>query len=159
MISVSTEIKHQIKRVLRLKENEALFSIGSEKEIQDQIVELNTYGQLFKGVDSEGKELVNSENKRTTYTPFSQRLKAIRFPAGFPTHYTLLDSGAYYDSFKVKATKKGYIEINSQPKKKDGDLFQKFGAEIEGLNDKSLSLLQEDVLVFLLAYTKTQIGL
>lgn len=159
MLSVSGEIKKQLQKVLRLKENEALFSIGSEKEIQDQIVELNTYGQLFKGVDSEGKELVNSENKRTTYTPFSQRLKAIRFPAGFPTHYTLLDSGAYYDSFKVKATKKGYISITSNPRKKDGNLFAKFGKEIEGLNKQSISILQEDVFLFLLAYTKTQIGL
>lgn len=145
--------------MLRLKENEALFTIASEQEIQEQIIELNTYGQLFKGVDSEGKELVNRDNKRTTYTPYSYYLKSIKFNTSFPKNYTLLDSGEYYESFKVNATKKGYISITSNPRKKDGNLFAKFGKKIEGLNKQNISILQEDVFLFLLAYTKKQIGI
>ena len=129
-----------IKNINTLDLNDILFGIWKRGIIQDKIIELNTEGeptsQLFElGEDSEGKTLGE-------YSPFTKDIKASK---GQRTdHITLNDSGDFYDSFIVQATKEGF-RVTANPIKDDTNLFTEFGIEILGLNELNTRILLEFV--------------
>jgi len=129
-------IREQINRIRNLKINNILYDILSDKRIQKFIIELNTKEQLFN-------EGVNSNNVIIgRYTPSTYEDKIRKFDASFPRHYTLLDTGEFYESFEIIVQKEAFI-ITADGQKEDDNLFEKYGDDIVGLTEESMTKLIE----------------
>jgi len=108
-----------------------------DKVFRALIVYLNKEEQLFeKGVDS-GGNLLSPE-----YRPFTiseKQRKGQRFD-----HVTLKDTGEFYKSFVVSLVGSNDFLIEANTIKESGDLMDKYGADILGLSDDSLSKLRDE---------------
>jgi hypothetical protein len=132
----NTAIGQYITRVKALegKHDEIFKIVLDNKTIKDLIIFLNTSRQLgSKNVDSLGNALTNRFSGRTTYSLFDKKGRG-----GQP--YKLFDTGDFWKTWEVEIDK-GFISIKSDPRKGEDNLFEMFGAEIEGLTDDSLKIL------------------
>ena len=93
-------LEDTIDQFMLLKEGDAwIFAI--DREVQDEIIRLNTEDQLYEeGIDSQGRSLGE-------YTPYTIEIKKSKGQR--VDHITLKDTGAFYASFKVRATKTDLI--------------------------------------------------
>lgn len=133
-----TALYKYAERVSELKgQEDGIFKIVLDNNtIKDLIIFLNTDKQLgAQHVDSQGEALYNSIYQRTVYSP-----KDPKGRAGKP--YELKDKGVYWNSFEVEVGR-GIIIIESNPFKGNDNLFDAFGAQIEGLTDSNLNTLIE----------------
>lgn len=111
---------------------------GREAEIED----LNL-GQLEQGKDSQGQDI------KPDYTPYT---KAIKSAKGQPTdRVTLKDEGDFHKSITYKVQQKSLEYQATDPKTEA--LEDKYGEEILGLDDSSLSEVADMILDSL--YQKT----
>lgn len=115
--------------------NQLIFEINTREDSEDLIIYLNTEDQLFKNSeDAEGNFLGD-------YSDFTAELKKGK---GQPfKSITLKDSGTFYNSFEVKATKKGDIIITADTIKNGDDLEDRFGNKLVGLNEENISIYRE----------------
>lgn len=98
--------------------------------IKELITHLNTDDQLGKDrVDSLGAHL-------GTYSIFDKKGRG-------GEHYSLNDTGAFWDSWRVNITD-ALIDINANPFKKDTNLFNEYGINIVGLTPENLEVLQNE---------------
>lgn len=109
-----------------------------DKEFTDLIIELNTIGQLYtKGINSDGESIGE----------YSEYTKDIKYEKGQPyDRVTLRDTGEFYDSFKCvwNDNDDGEILITADSIKDDGkDLLVEWGKDILGLDEDSISQLQD----------------
>ena len=113
------------------QENRIFKLVLDNNFIKDEIIRLNTEQQLkTDSVDSTGTPLFNAFTNSATYKSGDR--------AGKP--YQVLDTGEYYDSFRVEIGE-GFIQIDSNPNKPDGSLFDMYTENLEGLTDSSLQIL------------------
>lgn len=107
--------------------------IWNKPSIQAKIKALNTSGQLYKGLDSDGKEFpYYSETSQTVYGKPDAPIR-------------LYDTGEFYDSFKIVV--KGLIaEIEADPIRDGVNLETKYKKyDLYGLTENSKNLLIEDM--------------
>lgn len=145
----------------RINEDAIWVKIVDSEEIKSIIIYLNTEKQLFeKGVNSEGvslKEIGGNDFTDSGYSPVTIEIKKRKGGKGGKiSNITLYDTGDYYESHKVKVTKKGF-EITADPQKSDGNLFVDWGKEIVGLTDESLQTLINELLIDYISYTRNVI--
>lgn len=127
-------LEQQLKRVTVLTPknlNNALFK--AIKEIEKELIRLNTKEQLFKGVDAKGKKLFSKRTKRGVYSPLTELLSGGKKKAG--THYTLEDTGDFYKGLYIEI-KSNKVLFSSRDSKAPL-LVADFG-DIFGLTDKNL---------------------
>lgn len=111
--------------------------VFKRKDVEDFIIDLNTRGQLFEGIDSEGSKL---ENIGGSYSPNTVRRKQRQ---GLPTdRVTLFDTGDFYSSFTVEV-KKGFLVIKADTRKRSIDLQERWGTKLIGLTDENFEALQD----------------
>ncbi len=116
-----------------------------QKEIRDQIINLNTIDQLYrKGINSLGESL----GEYSDYTKAIKQYEGQRYD-----HITLNDTGEFYNSFRVVFRGDSMV-IEADPIKDDTNLFQEFGIEIVGLTKESISKLKPTIIKFLLPELK-----
>lgn len=114
----------------------------TDKEVQDLIIELNRTEQLFKrGINADG-EVIGYYSQATMF------LSNGRKKAGSP--YNFYDTGNFFDSFGVKQTSNGDLEIMADTIKIDNDgnsidLIKKYGEEILGLFEESKKILAKKI--------------
>lgn len=101
-----------------------------------EIIDLNRNTQLFE----EGSRADNVLLPK--YAPITRSLKQ----APIPSHgrYTLYETGSFYSGFYMNINKDGY-QINSKDSK-TGELTDRLGKEIFGLNDENLSIANQLIL-------------
>jgi hypothetical protein len=113
-----------------------------DKKFQIWTLDLIRQDQLFKeGEDGNGKIL----------GLYSARTEEINPEKKAGSHYTLHDTGDFYESmiFNIFVD---YIEINADPIKTDKitgeetNLFQKYGEDILKLNEENLELFKKELL-------------
>lgn len=129
-------------RLAKLKgqERRVFDTVMNNRKIIDLIVYLNTEEQLRKeGVDSTGKII-------GTYSLATEFITDGRKKAGEP--FDLYDTGAFYNSFRVKI-KNGKIRIKADPMKtndqgKSENIYEKFGNfKIEGLTEENIEVVRK----------------
>ena len=131
-----TKLSKQIEKFRSLSENELMKYLSENQGLKEEIIYLNTYGQLYEGIDSKGGSL-------GTYTPYTISIKERK---GQPTdHVTLKDTGEFYSSFNVSLTSDYDLHITAQPIKDDTDLTEKYGDAIIGLSEESISRIRSMV--------------
>lgn len=111
--------------------------LSKDRELIDLIIYLNTEAQLYdRGVNSDGIRLDSIGGSYASSTI------AIKESKGQPTdRVTLRDSGDFYNSWIVFLNDDYDLEINADPIKETGNLFNRWGKEIVGLTDENLVLV------------------
>lgn len=127
---------------------EVLKVLSENKQFTNLIIELNTQKQLYeKGIDSLGDNIGS----------YSAKTKQIKSEKGQITdHVTLFDTGEFYESFKVFFSSGNFI-ISADTIKDTDDLIFKYGSDILGLTDESLSLLREKAKEIIIPYIRKKI--
>jgi len=126
--------------------------IGKDKQIQEDILDLNRIGQLYKkGEDANGGDLNKMTQSGFGYSQFTiEKKRKKNQPTG---HVTLFDTGKFYKSFRL-IIQPNYMDIVAQPNKGDSNLFDDFGNDIVGLSEESLDILRAKLLPLILDYLK-----
>ena len=123
-------------RVSKLNPNTLLNACLANSKLIEYIISLNTTNQLFdKGVDSQG-------NVVGTYSIATEFISGGEKRAG--DNFTLKDTGAFYDSFRILIGEKEFtIEANTIKENKD---LLDYSDYILGLTDESKIYLNEVLL-------------
>jgi len=123
-----------------------LHELSEHVEFTDYIIELNTKNQLYdKGIDAKGERIGS----------YSPKTKAIKNANGeISDHVTLLDTGKFYESFRVFLQGSDLI-ISAETIKDTDDLIFKYGQDILGLNEDSLEKLRLKAKLILIPYVKS----
>ena len=133
---------NEIERLSKIDLNQILVAIFQQKDIQDFILNLIKQDQLRdKGVSEENILL-------GVYSPYTEQINPEK-QAG--THYTLFDTGAFYDSMFISVLADSII-INGDGQKVDShgvvtDLFVKFNdkGNILGLTPENMEKLIDEI--------------
>lgn len=127
-----------LQRIIDLNPNDLLRAVLRDPAFAEMVLDLNRIDQLFKeGVDSNNRKLF-SFTPQQPYAPFTIERKIER---NLPhDHVTLFHTGEFYASFRLIIFEQAF-EITANPIKDDSNLFDDFGIDILGLNDRSKELL------------------
>jgi hypothetical protein len=113
----------------------------SDPELKKWILDLIRIDQLFEqGVDSDG-EIIGK------YSEWTEMLNPDKVAGN---HYTLKDTGAFYESMIIYISK-DYFEIDADPIKVDNqtgeetNLFYRYGENIIGITEENLQKLREEI--------------
>lgn len=138
-------IANLAQRVKSLSIDDMLHELSEHVEFTNYIIELNTKNQLYnKGIDAKGERIGS----------YSAKTKAIKDANGeISDHVTLLDTGKFYESFRVFLQGSDLI-ISADTIKDTDDLIFKYGQEILGLNEDSLEKLRLKAKLILIPYVK-----
>lgn len=148
------------KQIMSLTVKGIFVQLFLDPQFTNLIIQLNTENQLFeKGVRSDGYPLWQIDQSPSPSREFSQGgVYAKSTEDGIPGKFvgkkekglpidriTLYDKGAFYKSFKCywEDSGNGGIRISAQTIKDGFDLMDRFGEEILGLTEDSLSILRE----------------
>jgi len=126
-----------VKRTQQLNIDLVMRSLfDNEEGLKELIVQLNTQDQLFdQGINSEG---VTLESIGGGYAPVTIGIKRT---GGLPfNRITLFDTGEFYNSFEVRY-ESGGIVIDADTIKDGQDLTTRWGEDILGLTDESVTKL------------------
>lgn len=147
-----TALAEYAKRLIALKgQEDVIFKKALDnKAIRDLITFLNTDDQLGDdSIDSLGNKLFNKFTNRDSYAASDEKGRG-----GNP--YTLNDTGAFWDSWKV-AVLSGRIIIDADPFKEDTNLFDEYGVDVLGLTDENLQVLIDESLEFFIRWYERNI--
>lgn len=128
-----------IDRAKRLQSSDAWMFALSQKEVQDEIIRLNTTNQLYEeGIRSDGSPL-------GPYRPFTIEIKRQK---GQPyDHVTLRDTGEFYASFRVFYDADTF-EVTADGDKGDKNLFDVYGDNVLGLTEFNLERIKQLILQY-----------
>ena len=134
--------------------NSTLFFVFSQKDIQLFAIELNTgspnnneYGQLFiEGVDSKGVELSRIGGDYAPVTKDIKRFEGLPFD-----RVTLYQDGDFYRSWEFIQKNDSFI-LRADTLKDGEDLQERWGSDIIGLTNESITRLANEVLPEIINY-------
>ena len=135
-------IMDYLRKIKNLQYEKLVSYVWNDKEVQQQIISLNTHTQLNDlGIDSEGVSLGD-------YSPVS--VQKYGKPEG---HIRLYDTGEFYESFKVVVNGIN-AEITAKTQKEDVDLAEEYGKQIIGLTNESKEVLTKVIIKVLKKRTR-----
>lgn len=144
-------IKRLAKNFRNLDLDRIVSVILQDKEVQNFIIELNTQGQLFEGIDSLG---VSLKSIGGSYAPFTIEEKKKK---GQPTdRVTLFSTGKFYKTFEVNVFSKSF-EIEADTIKGGEDLQDSWGDDLVGLTKESRVLLVQRIRLLIIDEIRRQI--
>lgn len=118
-------------KVLRISPAQLLFNVLSRADVQAYIINLNTEDQLkTRNEDSLGVKLYKIGGEYSIKTQFLKQTKA--------QNVTLYDTGDYYESYAVIPLRNAAFDIVSNTTIHGDDLKDRWGDNIEGLNNENL---------------------
>lgn len=124
-------IRRRIRNIEKANINPMLQALFERPEVAGLVLDLNTEGQLFLGIDSTGERLADIGG---AYSPVTVRIKQEQ---GQPTdRVTLKDTGDFYRSFDLVAGPKAII-ITADSIKGGVDLQIRWGDALLGLTPES----------------------
>lgn len=141
-------LERLLKNVKKVSADELSVSVFVIPEIKQFIIRLNLVDQLYtEGLDANDKIIgtysyLTALSKGEEHYIYNGLVSVKKF--GEP--YTLYESGEFYESFKVKILKDGFV-IEANTVKPDKDLLDL--GEILGLNTDSKNELSKKMLPFL----------
>jgi hypothetical protein len=139
---METILGFTLRKYTRIPEEFLWRKVFNDGAFRQWVLDLIRQDQLFeKGEDGDGDVI-------GTYSEFTESINPEKV-AG--THYTLFDTGDFYQSF-ILYVYKNYIEIDANPikinhKGETENLFYKYGEEIIALNQANLDKLREQFLI------------
>jgi len=158
-------LKKVAKNATNLKTKVLFQIVFKDKEVQDLIVDLNRFSQLFKESELATGDFIDGEYSRRTGQITAETNAVFTFrnsqgdsfsrqkKQGEP--YFLLDTGQFYKSFKVKILDDGFV-IQAETIKEDGTDLLKFG-KILGLTNESRNEIIKAILPTVIQETRKAI--
>ena len=140
-----------VRAAISLDETAMFNAVLTDNGFRKWILDLNR-SQLFKGEDSEGRELGDigggysftteflNEGVRFTFNPKSSEFGDVEGGSKGKEEGQspfLLDTGEYYDSYTLTVGN-GFFQISSDPIKDGQNLEDSFGDNLEGLQSENL---------------------
>lgn len=143
-----TRIDRMIEKAKNLSESAAwIFSV--DKEVQDEIIRLNTEDQLEEeGIDSLGRSL----GDYSLFTVAMKRAEGQRYD-----HVTLKDTGRFHDSFTVRVTGDGWIQDADDTSFYDEPLFEVWGIDVLGITDENMKYIKEMIVENYIKYVTREL--
>lgn len=142
-----------LKAVIATDKNKVINT--SIRKNKSEITDLNTQGQLIKGLDSEGDTF--GLYRSVGYSLFKDQL------AGRQASFGVVDlrlTGDFYKTFFVTAKDNDdFFIIDANTIKDETDLAKKYGEDIIGLTDESKDKLLELLIPDVIDVYKKQIGI
>ena len=134
-----------IDRIKRATSGDAWLFALSHKEVQDEIIRLNTINQLYEeGIRSDGSPL-------GPYQPFTIQVNKI--PFGLPyDHVTLYQTGEFYASFYVSYDSNSFT-VHANGQKSDKNLFDVYGDDVLGLTVFNVQRIRQLITRYYAEYT------
>lgn len=146
-MDVLIEYLNDFKRKLDISQ---IFNFVISTELKELIIELNQDQLYDLGEDSKGNKLW-SFSPSMPYSPYTIKIKQAK---GQPTdRLTLRDTGAFYKSFTVEVEGTSIV-LDADGRKKDTNLFSKYGIDILGLNDQNMAIFLERLTNDVIFYIK-----
>ena len=133
-------IRRRIRNIEAASIADMLQALFSDPGIAGLILDLNTEGQLFAGIDAKNKELSSTGG---AYAAYTVRLK--RAKGQVADRVTLKDTGDFYSSFDLIVGRDS-ITITADSEKGGVDLQLRWGSELLGLTDASKLELFESLI-------------
>lgn len=134
------KILRQFNNVIRLDINKVLNEVFKDKTVQQRIISINTFDQLFdEGINAVGVRLdsIGGEYAINTIEGVPGKFEGKR-QRGLPyDHITLFDTGDYYQSHYILVFR-DHIEIKSNPIKGETNLYDEWGDDIVGIAPKNI---------------------
>ena len=149
-----------------LDEEIIFFRIIGEAFVQDFIIDLNRFDQLFKesqtadggfvkGVYSDRTGFVTSQVESPSITYRNSKGETFSRTKDSGDSYFLLDSGAFYNSFDVEVSGNDFVIVADTIKTdKNGSTVLKDFGQILGLTDESKGKLVQEVLPFVVGQVR-----
>jgi hypothetical protein len=137
-----------IERIKSANENELSLSVFVIPEIKQFIIRLNLVDQLYtEGLDVNDK-IIGTYSYMTALSRGEDHFiyNGLVSQKKYGEPYTLFDTGEFYESFRVRIEKDGFV-IEANTVKEDKDLMDL--GEILGLNASSKDELSKKMLPFL----------
>lgn len=142
-------------RAQKLQPNAAFVAIVGEKTVQEYILDLNRFEQLFKeSQDIEGEDLgrysrvTENLNARNSFT-----YKGVTRRKTRGDNYFLFDSGRFFESFGLKVNNDGFSIVANEITDDGTNIILAFGNVI-GLTNESKANLAVFTKPFLVEYAK-----
>jgi hypothetical protein len=131
------QVAEKLSKMNRTAIEKVLIRVLDMPSTQKFLIDLNTRVQLFQeGENSLGVKLSDIGGDYTAST------KLYKSKKGQPTNrVTLYDTGDFYGSFTVEPTASADFIIDSDPMKGSFDLFERWGEDVEGLNEENLQMV------------------
>lgn len=141
-MKVQHEVYLMLERAKMLNNASAwVFAMRDNKDLQIEIIR-KVKDRLFKeGTNDQGKII-------GTYSPFTEKLNRKKV-AG--THYTLKDTGEFYESIYI-GVMNDYFFIDGDGDKGKDNLFEKYGEGIIGLDYTTFDWFGEQIINKYLEY-------
>jgi len=129
---------NEIQKLSRLDINKILYQVFSDKGLQKDIITTIQQKQLFQEGVSEENIIIGY------YSPYTEQINPSKKAY---THYTLYDTGAFYDSFKIYVNADSFV-IDADGDKGDKNLFEVYNkaGNLLGLTPENMEWLIETII-------------
>lgn len=145
-----TPVYKRLEKIISFDEGEIFKITLDNDQIKELIIRLQTEVQMGeKHEDSEGNTLFNILTGRSTYSLFDPKGRGGQL-------YELNDTGEFWESTRV-VVERDQIVITMNPIKDGDNLFEIYGAQIEGLTQESIEILAVEALRAHIAYVRREI--
>lgn len=125
------------------------------RSIEDELLDINTKGQLNQGINASGGKLYNKKTKRSLYSPLTEEISGGKKKAGTP--YTFEDTGDFFKGFFIKVYKDKAVFGSNDSKT---PLLVSEYDDLFGLTDKNLrSKINSKILPELISKIRTHFGI
>jgi len=148
-----TDLGKKLKEVKLLKEVDAwLYSF--DKEVQEYVVEylIQKHQLIDLGVNAKG-------NIIGRYSQLTEQINPAK-KAG--SHYTLFDTGTFFNSMFIKVMNDGF-EVDADGEKTNfigtTNLFTSFGNDIIGLTEESMTALKGEIRIRMIKYARKTLSI
>lgn len=139
----------------KLSPKAAFVRIVGQKEVQEYILDLNRFEQIFKeSTDIDGDKLgkysafTDAMNSRNSFTYKGKTRRKTR-----GDNYFLFDSGSFFESFGIKVNSDGFSIVANEITDDGTNIILAFGNVI-GLTNESKNNLAQNIKPHLVEYAK-----
>jgi hypothetical protein len=135
-----TVIHEFLRKLESINLNQLLSEVFNEAVVQQKLIDLNKFDQLFKGVDANNRSL-GSYAPSTVQIKREELSEGVILPPQSFDNIILRHTGAFWDSIYVDV-KRNEIVFKGDTDKGMIDLIREYGKDILGLSDQSIEKIQ-----------------
>lgn len=147
------------------------FNFAFKHDIISNLVTYLNTRNLEKGLDSKGRIITNKYTKESVYSARTEQIykETIGRIIKAGSNYTMKYTGDFWQSIELGQPNFEFVEIKSDPIKRsftlggiqtdEVDLFNIYGEDIVGLQERDYIILRKNVLPYYIKYARGILGI
>lgn len=147
------------------------FNFAFKHDIISNLVTYLNTRNLEKGLDSKGRIITNKYTKESVYSARTEQIykETIGRIIKAGSNYTMKYTGDFWESIELGQPNFEFVEIKSDPIKRsftlkgiqtdEVDLFNIYGEDIVGLQERDYIILRKNVLPYYIKYARGILGI